>query len=71
MRDVAKALMQANPMWTAEEVSSLFRVDRRTVMAWALKNKLPLIKISKQRLFREADIMALLQNGMSSDGEVS
>jgi len=51
-----------DPVLTPGEVATLFRVDPKTILRWALAGKLSTFRtLGGQRRFRESEIRALLE----------
>jgi len=49
------------PLLKTKELSRLFRVKPRTILAWSAQGKLKPVRIGRQLLFRESDIAKLLR----------
>ena len=48
------------PLLNTKDLSRLFGVRPRTILAWCARGKLKPVRIGRQLLFREADIASLL-----------
>ncbi len=59
--------METEPLLTPAEVSTLFKVDPKTVTRWAKAGKLTAIRtLGGHRRFRESEVMALLNRPSES-----
>ena len=54
------------PLLKTKDLSLLFRVKPRTILAWSAQGKLKPVRIGRQLLFRESDIAKLLREKTSA-----
>ena len=50
-------------LMTAPEVAALLRVSAATVRAWTYQGRLPVVKLGRRTLYKEADILQFIEAG--------
>jgi excisionase family DNA binding protein len=60
--------MERDPLLTSEEVADIFRVERSTIVRWALRELLPTVRTPGDHYrFRQSAVKAALQSGLRDD----
>jgi len=55
--------MAVSMLMTVHEVASLLRVSVATVRAWTYQGRLPTVKLGRRCLYKEEDILQLIEKG--------
>jgi len=55
--------------YSTEEVASLFKIDQYTVRRWVDEGKIRAYKVGRRWIFKEEDVLKILNKRVSSQNE--